>query len=993
MVVLQDVINYSAFLTHGKDPNNKYWLTVKGNLDDATNADYAQVYPLLFFQHMAAPTDIDNYSNYVGVIRFGDLANHLFAGIFAHSLTQPALDFDCYNNINGFIFSANDTLQHLLFLSPNVTGEYYLDYADGVTSLPVYDTENPVGLRNNRYQLLIDTYSIGPTITQIQGLLQGIKLNENNNISTQQMLYSASYAVTDTSNHYEYTWIDGTVVDIVLPVGNYTLTSLTTYIKNLMITNKHCPLDALGTPVTIFEFFSPTSLTGFAATRVHFIPSASTKKTWTIPTGATWTWPAYDKFPQFQVYGNNDLLGIGFGGYQWPQDTAVNSYPTPTSTANGTYSYFDNYNDIPPLIGGVYLGLSTPNLLLDKTTLGSSVVNSSLTSVGTLTSLTVTGTATAGNVNSIGVYRINGVDFVASRNTGSIGVGAGAQSTSTPGIGTTALGNNAGRITQGDNAIAVGQFSGENSQGAGAVAIGRTAGQTTQSSNAVAVGISAGQTTQGSSSVAVGVGAGRYTQGTNAVAIGNSAGTGTTTAGTGQGANAVAVGNSAGQNTQGASAVAVGNTAGNTGQLSNAVAIGIQAGQDTQGASGVAVGVNAGRYTQGGGAIAIGSSAGSGTTTAGTGQGSNAVAVGLNAGNTSQGASAVAIGSSAGNSGQLGGAVAIGFNSGVTTQGASTVAVGQGAAFSGQGTGAVAIGNTAGFTNQATYGIAIGVAAGNSGQLADAVAIGRNAGQNNQGVGAFAFGLSAGQTTQGTGAVALGAYAGSSGQLQNAVAIGNSAGLTSQGTECIAIGLNAGKTSQGAKAIAIGHLAGETSQHANSIILNGSGAALNSDGTSRFYVKPVRQDTTVTTLVGYNSTSGEITYGAVPAAPVISSFWLATNTQITTSNVVQNLGSITLAVGTYLLQVYGTASGTGLTRTEISLDPTSTVISINQQNGYPYDNRFQNIDFHYLQATTVITLASSTTLYLNGRAFSTQLGVNFTCWVANKTGVTATKLG
>jgi hypothetical protein len=369
------------------------------------------------------------------------------------------------------------------------------------------------------------------------------------------------------------------------------------------------------------------------------------------------------------------------------------------------------------------------------------------------------------------------------------------------------------------------------------------------------------------------------------------------------------------------------------------------------------------------------------------------VAVGLNAGNTSQGASAVAIGSSAGNSGQLGGAVAIGFNSGVTTQGASTVAVGQGAAFSGQGTGAVAIGNTAGFTNQATYGIAIGVAAGNSGQLADAVAIGRNAGQNNQGVGAFAFGLSAGQTTQGTGAVALGAYAGSSGQLQNAVAIGNSAGLTSQGTECIAIGLNAGKTSQGAKAIAIGHLAGETSQHANSIILNGSGAALNSDGTSRFYVKPVRQDTTVTTLVGYNSTSGEITYGAVPAAPVISSFWLATNTQITTSNVVQNLGSITLAVGTYLLQVYGTASGTGLTRTEISLDPTSTVISINQQNGYPYDNRFQNIDFHYLQATTVITLASSTTLYLNGRAFSTQLGVNFTCWVANKTGVTATKLG
>ena len=156
----------------------------------------------------------------------------------------------------------------------------------------------------------------------------------------------------------------------------------------------------------------------------------------------------------------------------------------------------------------------------------------------------------------------------------------------------------------------------------------------------------------------------------------------------------------------------------------------------------------------------------------------------------------------------------------------------------------------------------------------------------------------------------------------------------------------------------------------------------------------MRQDTTVRTLVGYNSTSGEITYGAVPAAPAISSFWLAANTQITTSNTIQNLGSITLAAGTYLLQVYGEASGPGLTETEIWLDPTSAAISANnRKNGYPYDERTQTAAFQYLQATTVITLASSTTLYLNGRAISTQLGVNFTCWVANDTGVTATKLG
>ena len=519
-----------------------------------------------------------------------------------------------------------------------------------------------------------------------------------------------------------------------------------------------------------------------------------------------------------------------------------------------------------------------------------------VTSVGTLTDLTVTGTATAGNVNSTGVYRIGNTDFVASRNT---------------------------------SAVAVGPSAGATSQGTSTVAVGVNAGNASQGGNAVAVGNQAGQNTQSASGVAVGVSAGRYTQGGSAVAIGSNAGSGTTTAGTGQGTNAVAVGASAGQDTQGASSVAVGNaagrytqggsavaigsTAGNITQGSNAVAVGNQAGQDTQGASGVAVGVSAGRYTQGVGAVAIGSYAGTGSTTAGTGQGRFAVAFGSFAGNNTQGESTVAVGNSAGQDTQGSNAIAIGIIAGRYTQGSNSVAIGNNA--------------------------------GNSGQSQDAVAIGRNAGKTNQGYGALAFGVEAGETSQGT------------------------------------------------SAIAFGQLAGQTSQHANSIILNGSGAALNSDGTSRFYVKPVRQDTTVTTLVGYNSTSGEITYGAVPAAPTISSFWLATNTQITTSNVVQNLGSITLAAGTYLLQVYGQASGTGLTRTEISLDPTSTVISNNRKNGYPYDNRFQNVDFQYLQATTVITLASSTTLYLNGRAVSTQLGVNFTCWVANDTGVTATKLG
>jgi hypothetical protein len=54
------------------------------------------------------------------------------------------------------------------------------------------------------------------------------------------------------------------------------------------------------------------------------------------------------------------------------------------------------------------------------------------------------------------------------------------------------------------------------------------------------------------------------------------------------------------------------------------------------------------------------------------------------------------------------------------------------------------------------------------------------------------------------------------------------------------VGDGAGMVSQGTQSIALGYLAGHNTTHANSIILNASGAALNSGGTSRTYISPIR---------------------------------------------------------------------------------------------------------------------------------------------------------
>jgi len=142
------------------------------------------------------------------------------------------------------------------------------------------------------------------------------------------------------------------------------------------------------------------------------------------------------------------------------------------------------------------------------------------------------------------------------------------------------------------------------------------------------------------------------------------------------------------------------------------------------------------------------------------------------------------------------------------------------------------------------------------------VALGKKAGRNSQGNNAVACGNQAGQTSQGNNAVACGIQAGEASQGTNAVACGNQAGQTSQGNNAVACGFQAGEASQGTNAIACGYLAGQTNQHANSIVINGTGSALNTLGTSRFIVKPIRDFGVEDGFLAlfYNPTTGELAY-------------------------------------------------------------------------------------------------------------------------------------
>jgi hypothetical protein len=223
-----------------------------------------------------------------------------------------------------------------------------------------------------------------------------------------------------------------------------------------------------------------------------------------------------------------------------------------------------------------------------------------ITSVGTLTSLNVSGTITAPNITAnTGVFTGNGSglsQLVAGNITGQVGnaliagtVYTNAQPNITS-VGNLAdlrinnakihLGSNAGVTTQGANSIAIGISAGFNNQGANAVAIGRLAGNTNQGEDTTAVGNCAGQTSQGYGSTAIGVFAGISNQGSQSVAVGIQSGQ------TSQGSFATAVGPYSGSSSQGSYGVSIGYLSNGTGN--KAIAIGSEA--STAGNNSVAIG-------------------------------------------------------------------------------------------------------------------------------------------------------------------------------------------------------------------------------------------------------------------------------------------------------------------------------------------------------------------------------------------------------------------
>ena len=315
-----------------------------------------------------------------------------------------------------------------------------------------------------------------------------------------------------------------------------------------------------------------------------------------------------------------------------------------------------------------------------------------------------------------------------------------------------------------------------------------------------------------------------------------------------------------GNSTQGSESLALGIEAGKTLQGSNSVALGTQAGMTNQASAAIAIGSAAGRNNQSQGAIAIGYVAVDG------GQGNHSVAIGSNAGQYGQGAQSVAVGYAAGQSmANATDAVAIGAFSSANVKDGTALGANANASFEnstaiGRGANTSAI-NTIqlgdeNVVNVKTSGnLTAGTVTypnshGNAGQVLGTDGTGNLTWKNlstpltaGSGINIVNNLINVGNATQGLNSIALGFNSGLTGQLQNSIAIGS----------------EAGNSNQGANSIAIGTVAGKSNQSANSIVLNATGLDLNA-GNSGLFVKPIRQVSGSSTLMQYNTISGEVTY-------------------------------------------------------------------------------------------------------------------------------------
>jgi hypothetical protein len=147
-------------------------------------------------------------------------------------------------------------------------------------------------------------------------------------------MYYSTFNITSVNNNnkFNYVWVDGSLVEVTIPDGYYTIATLNEFLQFTMIQNLHYLVDndtqnfvyflSLGTNASTYKI----ELTTFLMNATLFVIGTGAGE-YTFPAGATWQVPNNNIVPMFQLLPNNfrNVIGFSNAGY----------YPT---GASGNYA-------------------------------------------------------------------------------------------------------------------------------------------------------------------------------------------------------------------------------------------------------------------------------------------------------------------------------------------------------------------------------------------------------------------------------------------------------------------------------------------------------------------------------------------------------------------------------------------------------------------------------------------------------------------------------
>jgi hypothetical protein len=156
---------------------------------------------------------------------------------------------------------------------------------------------------------------------------------ENESVSLAELtLYNSFYNITSSStgsmynnNTFQYIWIDGTVVNVMLPDGAYEIKDINAYLISVMTNNKHYLLNASGEYIYYLDM--SISTTQYVIILTTYVLPSVLPSGWSLPSGATWSLSAIT--PQFTILpssSNNFYKIIGFSAGTYPSTPQSSDY-------------------------------------------------------------------------------------------------------------------------------------------------------------------------------------------------------------------------------------------------------------------------------------------------------------------------------------------------------------------------------------------------------------------------------------------------------------------------------------------------------------------------------------------------------------------------------------------------------------------------------------------------------------------------------------------